>query len=129
MKYLTQPANYSLYLFFDKCPQCSSSTVEPYRLEEYIKRKEQVVHKQLETSGKVIPELAKVANRSRQNDRAEIFSGDRRIRTPMKYFSEIQLQRMYYAIFIHLKNTIRLQVHFIQGYICFKSRRKYNKEE
>jgi hypothetical protein len=129
VKYLTQLANYSLYLFFDKCLQRSSSTIEPYRLEEYIKRKEQVVHKQLETSDKVIPELAKVANRSRQNDRAEIFSGYRGIRTPTKYFSEMQRQRMYYAIFIHLKDTIRLQVHFIQGYIYFKSIRKYNKEE
>src|ERR687889_2026430 len=41
------------------------NAVEPYRLEEYIKSKEQEVRKQLETVNKVIPELAKVANRNR----------------------------------------------------------------
>ncbi len=55
--------------------------VEPYRLEEYIKSKEQEVRKQLETANKVIPELVKVANRNRQNDMAEIFIGDKGIRT------------------------------------------------
>jgi HTH-type transcriptional regulator, sugar sensing transcriptional regulator len=57
------------------------NAVEPYRLEEYIKRKEQEVHKQLDTANKVIPELAKVANRNRQNTMAEIFMGDKGIRT------------------------------------------------
>jgi predicted transcriptional regulator len=57
------------------------NAVEPYRLEEYIKRKEQEVHEQLETTNKVIPELAKVANRNRQNSTAEIFVGDKGIRT------------------------------------------------
>jgi sugar-specific transcriptional regulator TrmB len=55
--------------------------VEPYRLEEYIKSKEREVREQLETANKVIPELAKVANRNRQNTMAEIFIGDRGIRT------------------------------------------------
>lgn len=57
------------------------NAVEPYRLEEYIKSKEQEVRKQLETANKVIPELVKVANRNRQNDMAEIFVGDKGIRT------------------------------------------------
>jgi sugar-specific transcriptional regulator TrmB len=57
------------------------SAVEPYRLEEYIKSKEREVREQLETANKVIPELAKVANRNRQNTMAEIFIGDRGIRT------------------------------------------------
>ncbi len=57
------------------------NAVEPYRLEEYIKSKEQEVRKQLERANKVIPELAKIANRNRQNDMAEIFIGDKGIRT------------------------------------------------
>ena len=57
------------------------NAVEPYRLEEYIKSKEQEVRKQLERANKVIPELAKVANRNRQNNMAEIFIGDKGIRT------------------------------------------------
>lgn len=57
------------------------NAVEPYRFEEYIKRKEQEVHKQLDIANKLIPELAKVANRNRQNIMAEIFVGDRGIRT------------------------------------------------
>ena len=57
------------------------NAVEPYRLEEYIKRKEQEVRKQLDIANKVIPELAKVANRNRQNTMAEIFTGDKGIRT------------------------------------------------
>lgn len=57
------------------------NAVEPYRLEEYIKNKEQEVHKQLETANKVIPELAKIADKNRQNDMAEIFIGDRGIKT------------------------------------------------
>ena len=57
------------------------NAVEPYRLEEYIKRKEQEVRKQLETANKVIPELAKIADKNRQNDLAEIFMGDKGIRT------------------------------------------------
>ena len=57
------------------------NAVEPYRLEEYIKRKEQEVRKQLETANKVIPELAKIADKNRQNDMAEIFMGDKGIRT------------------------------------------------
>ena len=57
------------------------NAVEPYRLEEYIKRKEQEVHDQLVIANKVIPDLAKVANRNRQNTMAEIFMGDKGIRT------------------------------------------------
>ena len=57
------------------------NAVEPYRLEEYIKSKEEEVHKQLGIANKVIPELVKVANRNRQNDMAEIFIGDKGIRT------------------------------------------------
>lgn len=57
------------------------NAVEPYRLEEYIKRKEQEVRKQLDITNKVIPELAKVASRNRQNSMAEIFVGDKGIRT------------------------------------------------
>ena len=57
------------------------NAVEPYRLEEYIKSKEQEVRNQLKTANKVIPELVKVANRNRQNDMAEIFMGDKGIRT------------------------------------------------
>jgi hypothetical protein len=57
------------------------NAVEPYRLEEFIKRKEQEVRKQLDITNKIIPELAKVANRNRQNTMAEIFMGDKGIRT------------------------------------------------
>ena len=57
------------------------NAVEPYRLEEYIKSKEQEIRKQLETANKVIPELAKIADKNRQNDMAEIFIGDKGIRT------------------------------------------------
>jgi HTH-type transcriptional regulator, sugar sensing transcriptional regulator len=57
------------------------NAVEPYRLEEFIKRKEQEVRKQLDIANKVIPELAKVANRNRQDSMAEIFVGDKGIRT------------------------------------------------
>jgi sugar-specific transcriptional regulator TrmB len=57
------------------------NAVEPYRLEEYIKSKEQEVRKQLETANRVIPELAKIAGKNRQNDMAEIFIGDKGIRT------------------------------------------------
>jgi sugar-specific transcriptional regulator TrmB len=57
------------------------NAVEPYRLEEYIKSKEQEVRKQLETANKIIPELAKVADKNRQNDMAEIFMGEKGIRT------------------------------------------------
>jgi HTH-type transcriptional regulator, sugar sensing transcriptional regulator len=57
------------------------NAVEPYRLEEYIKSKEQEVRKQLETANKLIPELAKIADKNRQSDMAEIFIGDKGIRT------------------------------------------------
>jgi predicted transcriptional regulator len=57
------------------------NAVEPYRLEEYIKKKEQEVHDQLVIANKLVPELAKVANRNRQNTMAEIFMGDKGIRT------------------------------------------------
>jgi sugar-specific transcriptional regulator TrmB len=57
------------------------NAVEPYRLEEYIKSKEREVRKQLDTANKVIPELAKIADKNRQNDMAEIFMGDKGIRT------------------------------------------------
>jgi predicted transcriptional regulator len=57
------------------------NAVEPYRLEEYIKRKEQAIRKQLEIANKAIPELAKIANKNRQNGMAEIFMGDKGIRT------------------------------------------------
>jgi sugar-specific transcriptional regulator TrmB len=105
------------------------NAVEPYRLEEYIKSKEQEVHKQFVTANKIIPELAKIADKNRQNDMTEIFIGDKGIRTHTGYFSEMQLQRTYCIIFIHMKDTILLQVHSILDYIYSKSRRKYNKEE
>ena len=57
------------------------NAVEPYRLEEYIKSKEQEVRKQLETANMLIPELAKIADKNRQSDMAEIFIGDKGIRT------------------------------------------------
>jgi len=57
------------------------NAVEPYRLEEYIKSKEREVRKQLETANKIIPELVKIADKNRQNDRTEIFIGDKGIRT------------------------------------------------
>ena len=57
------------------------NAVEPFRLEEYIKSEEQEVRKQLETANKVIPELAKIADKNRQNDMAEIFIEDKGIRT------------------------------------------------
>ena len=40
------------------------NAVEPYRLEEYIKSKEQEVRKQLETANKLIPELARLLTKT-----------------------------------------------------------------
>ena len=57
------------------------NAVEPYRLEEYVKSKEQEIRKQLETANKLIPDLVKIADKNRQNDMAEIFIGDKGIRT------------------------------------------------
>ena len=53
------------------------NAVEPFRLEEYIKSKEQEVRKQFDTANKVIPELAKIIDKNRQNDMAEIFTGEK----------------------------------------------------
>jgi HTH-type transcriptional regulator, sugar sensing transcriptional regulator len=104
------------------------NAVEPYRLEEFIKRKEQEVRKQLDITNKIIPELAKVANRNRQNTMAEVFMGDKGIRTAYEILLIDQLQTMYCIIFTHLKGTTPLQVHSIQDYIYSKNIRKYNKE-
>jgi sugar-specific transcriptional regulator TrmB len=104
------------------------NAVEPYRLEEYIKRKEHEVRKQLAIANKVIPELAKVANRNRQNTMAEIFMRDKGIRTAYEILLRDATSRTYCIIFIHLKDTILLQVHSIQDYIYSKSRRRYNTE-
>jgi HTH-type transcriptional regulator, sugar sensing transcriptional regulator len=103
------------------------NAIEPYRLEEYIKRKEQEVRKQLDIANKLIPELAKVANRNRQNSMAEIFAGDKGIRTAYEILLRDATSRTYYIIFIHLKDITPLQVHSIQDYIYSKNIRKYNK--
>ena len=54
--------------------------VEPYRLNDYVSKKEESIMMQKEEVMKLVPELAKIAKNSRRVG-AEIFAGDRGLRT------------------------------------------------
>src|SRR5919107_6120114 len=59
------------------------NAVEPYRLHEYIKRKEEELNTQKGIIDKIIPQLAEYAsnNRNKNKSSAEIFIGDSGLRT------------------------------------------------
>jgi sugar-specific transcriptional regulator TrmB len=59
------------------------NAVEPYRLHEYIKRKEEELNAQKVIIDKIIPQLAEYAsnNRNKKKSSAEIFIGDSGLRT------------------------------------------------
>ena len=56
------------------------NAVEPYRLQDYIQRKEEQLNTQKEIVDQIVPSLIKIANNNRRNS-AEIFVGDRGLRT------------------------------------------------
>lgn len=56
------------------------NAVEPYRLADYLHKKEQVLAKQKQLAASLVPELARVANKNRLPG-AEIFAGDKGLRT------------------------------------------------
>jgi sugar-specific transcriptional regulator TrmB len=56
------------------------NAVEPYRLRDYIAKKEEQIRSQREIIDGMIPYLAQVASRNRESS-AEIFTGDRGLRT------------------------------------------------
>jgi predicted transcriptional regulator len=56
------------------------NAVEPYRLRDYIAKKEEQVKSQREIIDGMIPYLAQVASKNRESS-AEIFTGDRGLRT------------------------------------------------
>jgi sugar-specific transcriptional regulator TrmB len=56
------------------------NAVEPYRLRDYIAKKEEQIRSQREIIDGMIPYLARVASRNRESS-AEIFTGDRGLRT------------------------------------------------
>ncbi|AIF83144.1 putative transcriptional regulator [Candidatus Nitrososphaera evergladensis SR1] len=57
------------------------NAVEPYRLHDYLQKKEDALKAQKATAEGLVSELAKVANRNRAAKGAEIFAGDRGLRT------------------------------------------------
>ena len=56
------------------------NAVEPYRLQDYIQRKEEQLNTQKEIVDQIVPSLIKIANNKRRNS-AEIFAGDRGLKT------------------------------------------------
>lgn len=56
------------------------NAVEPYRLRDYLAKKEEQVRNQREIIDRMIPYLAQVASRNRESS-AEIFTGDRGLRS------------------------------------------------
>lgn len=56
------------------------NAVEPYRLDDYLRKKEEALAKQKQLAASLVPELARVANKNRLSG-AEIFTGDRGLRT------------------------------------------------
>ena len=106
------------------------NAVEPYRLEEYIKSKEQEVRKQLETANKLIPELAKIADKNRQSDMAEIFIGDKGIRTAYEILLRDATSKDVLYYFYPFEGYHPIASPFYSRlYTYSKSRRRYNKEE
>jgi sugar-specific transcriptional regulator TrmB len=59
------------------------NAVEPYRLHEYLQRKEEELNAQKEIVDRIIPQLAEFAsdNRNKKKNSAEIFTGDKGLRT------------------------------------------------
>lgn len=57
------------------------NAVEPYRLQDYIQRKEEQLNTQKEIIDQIVPSLIKIANNNRRRNSAEIFVGDRGLRT------------------------------------------------
>ncbi|MEO9364456.1 MAG: helix-turn-helix domain-containing protein [Nitrososphaera sp.] len=57
------------------------NAVEPYRLRDYLQKKEDVLKAQKAAAEWLVAELVKVANRNRARQGAEIFTGDRGLRT------------------------------------------------
>jgi sugar-specific transcriptional regulator TrmB len=57
------------------------NAVEPYRLQDYIQRKEEQLNTQKEIVDQIVPSLIKIANNKRRRNSAEIFVGDRGLRT------------------------------------------------
>lgn len=56
------------------------NTVEPYRVRDYIAKKEEMIRSQREIIDGMIPYLAQVASRNRESS-AEIFTGDKGLRS------------------------------------------------
>jgi HTH-type transcriptional regulator, sugar sensing transcriptional regulator len=59
------------------------NAVEPYRLYEYLQRKEEELNIQKDIVSRIIPQLAEFAsdNRNKKKNSAEIFIGDKGLRT------------------------------------------------
>jgi predicted transcriptional regulator len=72
------------------------NAVEPYRLHEYIKRKEEELDTQKGIMDKIIPQLAEYArdNRNKKKSNAEIFIGDSGLRTAYEIlFNDISTRK------------------------------------
>jgi HTH-type transcriptional regulator, sugar sensing transcriptional regulator len=104
------------------------NAVEPYRLEEYIKSKEQEVHKQLETANKIIPELAKIADKNRQNDMTEIFIGDKGIRTAYGILLRDATSKDILYYFYPYEGYHPIASPFYSRLYLFQKHKKYSKE-
>ena len=57
------------------------NAVEPYRLQDYIQRKEEQLNTQKAIVDQIVPSLIKIANNNRRCNSAEIFVGDRGLRS------------------------------------------------
>ena len=57
------------------------NAIEPYRLQDYIQRKEEQLNIQKEIVDQIVPSLFKIANNNRRRNSAEIFVGDRGLRS------------------------------------------------
>lgn len=57
------------------------NAIEPYRLQDYIQRKEEQLNIQKEIVDQIVPSLIKIANNNRRRNSAEIFVGDRGLRS------------------------------------------------
>ena len=57
------------------------NSIEPYRLQDYIQRKEKQLNTQKEIVDRIVPSLIKIANNNRRRSSAEIFVGDRGLRS------------------------------------------------
>jgi HTH-type transcriptional regulator, sugar sensing transcriptional regulator len=57
------------------------NAIEPYGLQDYIQRKEEQLNTQKEIVDRIVPSLIKIANNNRRRSSAEIFVGDRGLRS------------------------------------------------